>query len=220
MRTKTRRREGLTLVEVALLLSILGIVVAVSVPTFVRALRTSKMAEAPLELERIYRATAAYYETPQQTAAGLRMHCMPDAAGPTPSKPRATPVPVVFGAGDAPATWRAIGYEPAGPIRYRYTFLPARSGCGVLPADSHGEPVLTLRAEGDLDGDGVLSLYERTAVTKDGALSSSRCWACATASSRTRHARPDARVQTRAREPLSRSASGPASALGRPRSAP
>jgi hypothetical protein len=96
---------------------------------------------------------------------------MPDPAGPTPSKPARDPVPVVFSASDAPATWRAIGYEPSGPIRYRYTFLPARSGCGALPADSHGEPVLTLRAEGDLDGDGVLSLYERTAVTKDGVLS-------------------------------------------------
>jgi hypothetical protein len=40
----------------------------------------------------------------------------------------------------------------------------------VLPVDSRGEPVLVLRAEGDLDGDGVLSLYERTVVTREGQL--------------------------------------------------
>ena len=165
-----RRGEGVTLVEAALLVSLLGVVLAASVPTFVRSLRTSKTDEPPREMERIFRAAAAYYATPQPTAAGKRLGCMPDAAGPTPPKPTQEPAQVAFGAADAPATWRALGYEPSEPIRYRYSFLPARSGCGLLPADSHGETMLTLRAEGDLDNDGRMSLYERTAVTKDGEL--------------------------------------------------
>jgi hypothetical protein len=165
-----RRREGLTVVEVALLLSLLGVVFAVSVPTFVRSLRTDKMAEAPREMERIFGAAAAYYASPQATANGKRVHCMPEAAGPTPPKPTREPQQVAFGTGEGSATWRAIGYEPAEPIRYRYSFLPARAGCDVLPVDSRGETVLTLRAEGDLDGDGVLSLYERVVVTRAGSL--------------------------------------------------
>ena len=54
------------------------------------------------------------------------------------------------------------------PIRYRYTLLPVVTGCGKareLPA-----PAVTFRAEGDLDGDGVLSRFERTAVHQDGVL--------------------------------------------------
>lgn len=167
-----QRRHGLTLVEAALVISLLGIVLAVSVPAFVRALRTSKTEEAPRELERLYHAAAAYYDNPQSTAAGKRLHCLPDPAGPTPEKPSRDAQPAVFASSETgAATWRAIGYEPAEPIRYRYSFLPLRSGCGVLPADSHGEPVLVLRAEGDLDADGSLSKYERMAVTKDGELS-------------------------------------------------
>jgi Tfp pilus assembly protein PilE len=167
---RTRRREGLTLVEATLLLSLAGVVLAVSVPTFVRSLRTDKMAEAPREMERIFRAAEAYYASPQPTADGKRLHCMPEAVGPTPPKPSLEPQVVAFGTGDAAVTWRAIGYEPAEPIRYRYSFLPVHTGCGVLPVDSRGEPVLVLRAEGDLDGDGVLSLYERTVVTREGQL--------------------------------------------------
>jgi type IV pilus assembly protein PilA len=164
--------RGLTLIEVTLLVSLLGIVLAVGIPAFVRGLRTSKTEEPPRELERMYRAIAAYYDTPQNTAAGQRTHCLPDPAGPTPDKPEREPKPVVFAnAETSAATWRALGYEPAEPIRYRYSFLPLRAGCGVLPSDSRGEAVLTLRAEGDLDGDGVLSTFERTAVTREGELS-------------------------------------------------
>jgi len=170
--TPSQRTHGVTLVEASLVISLLGILLAVSIPAFIRALRTSKTEEAPRELERMYRAVAAYYDSPQTTAAGKRVHCLPEPAGPTPEKPSRDPRPAVFATSAmGGATWHALGYEPAEPIRYRYSFLPLRAGCGELPADSRGEPVLTLRAEGDLDGDGVLSKFERTAVMRDGALS-------------------------------------------------
>jgi Tfp pilus assembly protein PilE len=191
---RNRRLEALTIVEVALFVCLIGVLLAVSVPAFLRSIRTSKMAEASHELSRIYAAGAAYYATPQvlvpvpaaRQAASLgsartgtalasarskpletppvkQLHCMPVGAGPTPAKPSTAPVQVMFGAPESPesATWHSLGYEPSSAIRYRYSFLPAAPGCGVLGDDSHGEAVLTLRAEGDLDGDGVLSLFER-----------------------------------------------------------
>jgi Tfp pilus assembly protein PilE len=200
---RRKRADGLTLVEVALFICILGVLFAVALPTFVRALQTSKMAEAPHELARIYAATAAYYATPQAavsppaptrapatrssrtssvgTAASAltqeqpaikRLHCMPGPAGPTPEKPSTDPTVAIFDRPDAPdsATWRGIGYEPSGPIRYRYSLLPSASGCGMLGNDSHGDVVLSVRAEGDLDGDGVLSLFERNATLENGNL--------------------------------------------------
>jgi Tfp pilus assembly protein PilE len=185
MKRDVRRRQGLTLVEAAVLSSLLGVMLAVGVPAFLRALRTSKMSEAPLEIGRIYAAAAAYYASPQASAStpapttdppppagGTRVHCLPRPAGPTPSQPSTTPARVEFAASDTPgsATWRAIGYEPSQPIRYRYSLLPADAGCDTLGQDSHGEVVLSVRAEGDLDGDAVLSLYERNATLRNGEL--------------------------------------------------
>jgi hypothetical protein len=160
------------MVEVALLISLLGVVLAVGVPAFSRSLRTSKMAEAPFELSRIHMRLAAYYRTPQPTASGKRLRCLPGPAGPTPNQPSREPLTVVFGAADAPgsAVWRAIGYEPSGPIRYRYAIVTSATGCGVGPAKGSVESVLTLRAEGDLDADGKLSRFERRVGTRDGEL--------------------------------------------------
>jgi type IV pilus assembly protein PilA len=162
----------LTLIEVALLLSLLGVVLAVGVPAFVRGLRTSKTAEASDELQRMYAAVAAYYSSPQPTAAGVRLRCLPESAGPTPALPSPKPREVRFGAAETPgsASWRALGYEPQGPIRYRYSLLVARPGCGPHAADSRADPVVRLRAEGDLDADAALSRFELAASARDGAL--------------------------------------------------
>ena len=155
-----------------MLISLIGVILAVGIPAFVRSLRTSKMAEAPLELIRIHAALASYYTTPQSTPSGKRMRCIPEAAGPTPAQPSRDPIAVDFGAADTPgsATWRAIGYEPSTPIRYRYSILTTASGCGTTPVNERIESVLTLRAEGDLDGDGVLSRYQRSVNAEDGQL--------------------------------------------------
>jgi len=170
--SKHRSTRGITIIEVALLISVVGVALAVGVPTFTRVLRTSKMAEAPFELARMHAALAAYYTTPQETPAGKRLRCLPAAAGPTPKTPSRNPVVVQFGAPETPgtATWRAIGYEPSSPIRYRYSLITAKAGCGITPAKGHTDAVVTLRAEGDLDADGTLSRFERRVNADDGEL--------------------------------------------------
>jgi hypothetical protein len=170
--TRAHGSAGLTLVEAALLVCLLGVVLSVGVPAFVRGLRTSKTAEAPEELERMFRAVAAYYETPQPTQSGKRLGCLPDAAGPSPAQPSDEPVEVLFAAPETPGsdTWRALGYTPERSIRYRYSLRPAYSGCGLDAPDRRDSPAVTLRAEGDLDSDGVLSRFERKAVVRDGRL--------------------------------------------------
>jgi Tfp pilus assembly protein FimT len=94
VRRRSRSTSGLTLVEAVLLVSLLGVVLAVGVPAFVRGLRTSKAAEAPDELQRMFAAVAAYYEAPQPTPDGKRIHCVPEPAGPTPEQPSVEPVEV------------------------------------------------------------------------------------------------------------------------------
>lgn len=170
--THGRRAEGFTLIEITLLLCVLGVFLAVFVPTFVSTLRTSKISEASRQLSLIHKRAAAYYSTPQPTESGKRLRCLPASAGPTPAEPSQDPREVVFGAPETPGhgTWSAIGHEPGEPIRYRYTLSSATPGCGAPSPTHKGETVLTLRAEGDLDGDGILSLFERSATAADGEL--------------------------------------------------
>lgn len=166
-----RSLEGLTLVEACALTCVSGVVLAVSVPTFSRHLRTSKSAEAAEQLAALHRAAAAYYVRRHEDADG-RHHdrCLPEAGGPAPAEPSASPQSVDFAATTTPgaATWQALGFSPAEPTRYRYSVLPVETGCGVVArGDAH---VIDLVAEGDLDDDQVLSRFERRATTQDGEL--------------------------------------------------
>ncbi|MFW6067478.1 MAG: pilus assembly FimT family protein [Myxococcota bacterium] len=166
------RTEGLTFVEVALLIAVVGSLLAVFVPTFVAHLRSSKTAEAAEQLARLHEHAAAYFLRAHPQDSGIMgWQCLPEAAGPAPAEPSEDPVPVDFTDPEMPghATWQALGWQPEERLRYRYTFAPEQAGCGLRAPD--GEPVLTLRAEGDLDGDGTLSTFERLAtVSKHGEL--------------------------------------------------
>jgi type II secretory pathway pseudopilin PulG len=152
------------MVEAAVVLCVLGVVLAAFVPTFVRNLRTSKVSEAPRQLRRMHQAAASYYETPHSKDGGRpRRHCLPSAAGPAPAEPAAEPEEVDFASEETPghATWKALGFQPDRPIRYSYSFEPVATGCALGP--DVGSPLVRMRAEGDLDQDGVRSLFERAA---------------------------------------------------------
>lgn len=141
---------------------VVGVLLAVFVPTFVRELRTSKTSEAVDHLQTLAQRSAAYYEArhPREDAPSVR-GCLPDTAGPTPRTPTAEPELVRFANADTPghATWAALEFEPGREVRYAYTFEPTASGCGLRSPE--GSYLLTLRAEGDLDADGERSLFER-----------------------------------------------------------
>ena len=164
------------MVEVALLLCIAGIVLAVTLPTFLKSVRTSKVAEATVQLEALYRASAAYYWTAHLLPEGKHARqCLPAAAGPTPERPSPDPVGVDFTSPQTQGSesWSALGFNPSVPLRYRYSFLPDEAGCSL--GSVKGKRLLMLRAEGDLDGDGEYSTFERSFATdEDGRLIPSR----------------------------------------------
>ncbi len=157
-----RRRAGLSLVEAALIVSIVGIVLAVFIPTFARELRTSKTSEAVDNLRALSVSAAAYFTTPWPREEGpAQLRCLPPTAGPTPRTPTADPVTVDFQSEDTPGqeTWTALSFEPDGDVRYAYTFEPTAAGCGLRSPE--GSYLLTVRAEGDLDSDGERSMFEQ-----------------------------------------------------------
>lgn len=161
-----RSRPRLSLIEAALLLCLIAVVLAVFVPTFLRRVRTNKINEAAELLGEMSRRTNAYYDTAWPT---LGRHCLPPEAGPTPSAPAEDPEAVDFFSPDAAghATWEGLGFQPNRTIRFSYRYAPSEHGCG-LPGSAKDVSVV-FRAEGDLDGDGVRSTFERSAaVGRDG----------------------------------------------------
>jgi type II secretory pathway pseudopilin PulG len=149
------------LIEVALLLCLIGIVLAVFVPTFLRRVRTNKITEASELLQEMSDRTAAYYATSWGTG---KRYCLPPNAGPTPAEPTVESTDVDFFAVEhaGHTTWEALGFQPDHPVRYSYSYTPSRDGCDLIGS---GDPEsVSFRAEGDLDGDGVRSTFERRAT--------------------------------------------------------
>lgn len=162
-----KERAGLTLIETALIISAIGIVLAVVIPTFIKTLKTSKVTEVSVQLEALYQATSAYYSANYGDRRKTISYCLPGAAGPTPEKPSPTPIEVDFFSEQAQGveTWRALNFNPAAPLRFSYSFLPRISGCSLrVPPHT---PMVILRAEGDLDGDDDYSTFERTVLMSD-----------------------------------------------------
>ncbi len=154
--------------EAAAIVCIVGAALAVFIPTFLRELRTSKTSEAAEHLELLYQRSAAYFAARRHEGDGpTQTQCLPATAGPTPRTPTEDPEEVDFQSDETPGheTWKALDFEPRIPIRYSYTFEPTASGCGLRSPD--GTYLLTLRAEGDLDGDGERSTFERRARAND-----------------------------------------------------
>lgn len=181
--SRVRHCAGFTAVELCLLISGLGILLAMVVPTFARTLRVSKTAEAGEQLAHLVAGAQAYYAdfhrvpVPEPAEAmgqpgpddRLHTHCLPDSAGPLPPTPSTSAVMVAREGLDvaAAATFRALGFAPTQPLRYAYTYRTSAAGCELQSRD---EPT-TVRfvAHGDLDGDGRLSAFARQAtVTPEG----------------------------------------------------
>jgi type II secretory pathway pseudopilin PulG len=159
-----RKKAGLTLIETALVISLIGIVLAVAIPTFIKKVQISKVAEASIQLGTLYRSAAAYYATKTIDGNKTATHCIPSEAGPAPEKPSQKAIRLDFFLNATPGaeTWRALKFNPPEALRFRYSFLPKKSGCFLdKPPNTQ---MITLRAEGDLDGDDEYSTFERTVI--------------------------------------------------------
>ena len=132
-----------TAVELAIGAAILGSLLAVAVPTFVRDLHASRFVEPTEGLERLGASAVAYAVTNGR---------FPDSAALTPATPpRGKKEIDPPGAWDQP-TWKALGFRPSAegvPHAYAFSFESTANGAAFVA-----------QARGDLDGDGVLSTFE------------------------------------------------------------
>ncbi len=150
------RARQLSPVELAIGFALVGSVLAVAVPTFVREVHTSRLVE-PVDGLRRMGAAAVAYGRDRPASQGF------------PASAPLTPAAVPRGqcAADDPgtwdhATWRALDFRPApegAPHCFAFAFDSALS-----PAAS----TFRASAHGDLDGDGIQSTFEVTGRTADG----------------------------------------------------
>ena len=128
-----RSSSGFTLVELAFVLAVLGILVSTAVPAFQLSVRRAQAAEAPLMLEQIVNSELAY-----RRDHGKFLACAPSGA--------AVPAGATVAFDAAAEGWHELGLAAEGPVRFLYRV--------ELDGDS-----FRAIAEGDLDGDGSLSRF-------------------------------------------------------------
>jgi prepilin-type N-terminal cleavage/methylation domain-containing protein len=126
-----RTTSGFTLIELSYVLALIALLAAFTVPAYDSVYRRAHVAEVRAMIHAI-----AHAELRQQRDRGGYVPCGP--FGDVPTDPVAFPV-------EQPC-WKLLGIAPEGPVRYRY---------GVVIQDD----TFVVTAEGDLDGDGVLSTF-------------------------------------------------------------
>ncbi len=181
---RTPRRlseEGVTLTELLTVVTIVGILAAIAVPSYASFLRRSKAAEAPTMLGTLFQGVASLYERDISqrgaipgagaTADRTRCHLSVDAALPQPPGGPGSQKYTLDWAGMAALTrnqFEAINFRASDPLYYVYTVdLVGGTGTAVAGTvmscgddSATGDPIYDLQAVGDLDSDGVRSLYE------------------------------------------------------------
>jgi prepilin-type N-terminal cleavage/methylation domain-containing protein len=129
--------HGFTLIELVIVVAAIGILASVAIPTFETYMLRSKTSEAHLALSKIVTGETAYFHSNDVFISG----------GPSNIPPSPNPVSVDF---NADAGWRAIGFGMGASVYFGYQAT-------VVSASQ-----VDCEALGDLNGNGVTSLFRRS----------------------------------------------------------
>lgn len=142
MHSLRRRRGGLTLIEVMIVVAIIGILASIAIPSFSSYQNRAKRAEAMTHVEAIVKAEVAFFG-----ATGVFR-----GTAPQPGDPPGVKVPWDAA---ARADFDPLGYAPEGAVWYRYEVNTDPGDCGDCAVGPNGEAAcFVVNAAGDLDGDG------------------------------------------------------------------
>lgn len=155
--TLQRRSRAFTLIELMIVVTIIGLLAAVAIPAFEKAVRRSKSSEATINLRRIFDGALTSYQSDQVDRAGQGQEArFPTTVAPTPGEnaccqqgaSRCDPDPVAF----KQKTWQALQFALDDPHFYWYAFVSQGEGSTAA---------FSARASGNLDCDATFSTFER-----------------------------------------------------------
>ena len=152
-----RKQKGFTLIELMSVVAIIGILAAVAIPAFLKYIKKSKTTEARTNIRKVYDGELSYYDEEHVKRDGSIISKQFVEAGPEPGSPPG--VDKVTGDWETGDAWSALKFGSDSPVLYSYSAVT--SGTGTNSA-------FTARAEGDIDGDGTTSLFERVAAVNTG----------------------------------------------------
>ncbi|MFK7991745.1 MAG: type IV pilin protein [Sandaracinaceae bacterium] len=148
------RIAGFSLIELMTVVAVLGVLSAIAIPSYMGYTRRARASEATENVSMLFRLSASYYNLEHAAAHGhvLLTECTVESEGPVPSTPGVGKHVVQWG---GTTSFAALGFGTAAPVQYAYEIVSA-GGCSHEP----GQALYSFRATGDLDGDGITSLYE------------------------------------------------------------
>ena len=160
-----RNDRGFTLIELMIVVSILGMLSVVAVPSFVRYMRVAKTAETSLMLSKITRGSIAYYSKSWHNEDGTPQKCQFPGMGIGSAAPSASGT---FCCSDGEPdgkcepnetawnepVWRALLFKIADKHYYTYEYIS-----GALGPYQGNNASAVIIARGDLDCDGTTSKF-------------------------------------------------------------
>lgn len=146
--------RSFTPVEAAVALAVSGSVAATAIPAFVHNLHASRLVEPLDGLNHI--AARATQLAASQPAEFAYPESVPLTPPQVPRGERVTDPPGTWNH----RTWRLLEFEWTVPHSFSFAFESK---------NAKGQAVFLARANGDLDGDGILSQFEISGQSKDGA---------------------------------------------------
>ena len=157
---RAHSRAGFTMIELMFVVSILGVLSALAIPSFAMLIARSKTAEVAGNLSAMYKHAASYYaseRTQRGNTTAMSGHCTVDDAAPSPQIPGKFKQEFF-----ADSTFRELGFSISDLVYYQYGLASANgvSGCDQA-ANQTG--LYTFYAHGDLDGDNIRSTFELAA---------------------------------------------------------
>lgn len=147
----TSNASAFTLIELMLVVMITSILAAIALPSMSNYVKDSKKSEARLNLRKMYDGEVAYFYEEHTTREGKVLS--PQFVHIQPWNPDNPGANKRLGNWETPG-WRAIKFNPGGPVLYSYWTWALDDG-------DTGEVFFVVGASGDLNEDGWVSTYER-----------------------------------------------------------